>query len=63
LYLAPEAWTEKTSAIAGVDFEYLSIARDEIPEVVILSQPATRFHGAVPAMIEEVRNWWPAARK
>src|SRR6266436_940470 len=54
LYLAPEAWAEKTSAIAGADFEYLGIARDEIPEAAFRSQPATRFHGAVPALIEEV---------
>src|SRR6266436_1619946 len=56
LYLAPEAWAEKTSAIAGADFEYLGIARDEIPEAAFLSQPATRFHGAVPALIEEVQK-------
>src|SRR6267142_2213685 len=56
LYLAPEAWAEKTSAIAGADFEYLGIARNELPEAAFLSQPATRFHGAVPALIEEVQK-------
>jgi transcription-repair coupling factor (superfamily II helicase) len=56
LYLAPEAWAEKTSAIGGADFEYLGIARNELPEAAFLSQPATRFHGAVPALIEEVQK-------
>jgi transcription-repair coupling factor (superfamily II helicase) len=56
LYLAPEAWAERISAIAGADFEYLAIARNELPEVAFLSQPATRFHGAVPALIEEVQK-------
>jgi len=56
LYLAPEAWAVKTSAIAGADFEYLGIARTELPEAAFLSQPATRFHGAVPALIEEVQK-------
>jgi transcription-repair coupling factor (superfamily II helicase) len=56
LYLAPEAWAAKTAAIAGADFEYLGIAREGIPEAAFLSQPATRFHGVVPAMIEEVQK-------
>src|SRR5712671_3962876 len=56
LYLAPEAWTEKTTGIAGADFEYLSIANSALPEAAFVSQPVTRFHGAVPAMIEEVQK-------
>jgi transcription-repair coupling factor (superfamily II helicase) len=56
LYLSPEGWAEKTSALAGADFEYLGVARNEIPEVAFLSQPTSRFHGAVPAMIEEVQQ-------
>jgi transcription-repair coupling factor (superfamily II helicase) len=65
LYLTPENWREKTAALAGADFEYLAMARevheaDEAPEArteaAFLSQPATRFHGAVPAMIGEVQK-------
>src|SRR5258706_7984618 len=56
LYLAPEEWTQKTAAIAGADFEDLGIAGSELPEAAFLSQPTMRFHGAVPAMIEEVQN-------
>ena len=56
LYLTPESWREKTSALPGADFEYLAMAREGRTEAVFLSQPATRFHGAVPAMIEQVQK-------
>ncbi|MGP0098276.1 MAG: transcription-repair coupling factor, partial [Terriglobales bacterium] len=62
LYLTPEVWREKTASLAGADFEYLGLARaadegqGERPEAAFLSQPAARFHGAVPAMIEEVQK-------
>src|ERR1017187_5405620 len=68
LYLTPESWRETTAALPGADLEYLAIARQtdqtheahkahkERPEAAFLSQPATRFHGAVPAMIGEVQK-------
>jgi transcription-repair coupling factor (superfamily II helicase) len=65
LYLTPESWQEKTAALPGADFEYLAMAReareanganDKRAEAAFLSQPATRFHGAVPAMIEQVQK-------
>jgi transcription-repair coupling factor (superfamily II helicase) len=60
LYLTPESWRQKTAALSGADFEYLSLtregSRDSKSEVAFVSQPATRFHGAVPAMIEEVQK-------
>ncbi|MFY9842343.1 MAG: transcription-repair coupling factor [Terriglobales bacterium] len=56
LYLTPESWQEKIAALAGADFEYLAVAREGRTEAAFLSQPATRFHGAVPAMIEEVQK-------
>jgi transcription-repair coupling factor (superfamily II helicase) len=61
LYLTAEGWREKTAALAGVDFEYLAVAREaqdaeKRTEAAFLSQPATRFHGAVPAMIGEVQK-------
>src|SRR5450755_1905348 len=62
LYLTPESWREKTAALVGADFEYLAVARDAadsseaVAEAAFLSQPATRFHGAVPAMIEQVQK-------
>jgi transcription-repair coupling factor (superfamily II helicase) len=68
LYLTPESWRETTAALPGADFEYLAVAREahgdheapeapkERTEAAFLSQPATRFHGAVPAMIGEVQK-------
>ncbi|MGA2964928.1 MAG: transcription-repair coupling factor [Terriglobales bacterium] len=56
LYLTPESWREKTAALPGADFEHLALGREGATEAAFLSQPATRFHGAVPAMIEEVRR-------
>src|SRR4029077_1530192 len=65
LYLTPESWREKTAALSGADFEYLAVAREgpeahnahkKRAEAAFLSQPATRFHGAVPAMIEQVQK-------
>ncbi len=56
LYLTPDAWAEKTTRSPGADFEYLAIAGGERPEAAFLSRPTTRFHGAVPAMIEEVQK-------
>src|SRR5437660_1048572 len=65
LYLTPESWREKTAALSGADFEYLAMARgayeareanEERTEAAFLSQPATRFHGAVPAMIDQVQK-------
>ena len=69
LYLTPEAWQEKTAMRSGANLEYLSVERapslagGEVggvqvtnSEAAFLSQPATRFHGAIPAMIEEVQK-------
>ncbi len=68
LYLTPESWREKTSSLAGADLEYLDVERAPSPAALdlevgrailpaaFLSQPATRFHGNVPAMIEDVQK-------
>jgi len=56
LYLTPESWREKTASLPGADFEYLAVARAGRTEAAFLSQPATRFHGAVPAMIGQVQK-------
>jgi len=57
LYLVPEAWAGKTSTLPGADFEYLGVAKDGgMPEATFVSQPATRFHGAMPSVIEEVQK-------
>ena len=57
LYFVPDMWWQKAGGTTGVDLEHLAIARDENEEIVsFLTQPSPRFHGAVPAMLEEVKK-------
>ncbi|HZU41515.1 MAG TPA: transcription-repair coupling factor [Terriglobales bacterium] len=59
LYERPGRWRESLSSRVGADVEHLGIARPEtegIEEQVFSSQPAPKFHGAVPAMVEEVQR-------
>jgi transcription-repair coupling factor (superfamily II helicase) len=71
LYLPPETWTEQIRLRAGLDLEHLGVSvwqheseagfADVTPgvsaaAVEFASQPTTRFHGSVPAMVEEVRK-------
>ena len=58
LYLSPEKWWQKVAAHGGADLEHLGISYGEPDEssVSFLTQPSPRFHGAVPAMLEEVRK-------
>jgi transcription-repair coupling factor (superfamily II helicase) len=60
LYLPPEDWWQKTSTLPGADLEHLGIARgpdeNNQSEISFLTQPSPRFHGAVPAMLEEVQK-------
>ncbi|HEV3510103.1 MAG TPA: transcription-repair coupling factor [Candidatus Sulfotelmatobacter sp.] len=58
LYLPPDEWWQKIASRGGADLEHLGITRgeDEDSTVSLLTQPAPRFHGAVPAMLEEVKK-------
>ena len=66
LYLAPENWWAKTKSLPGADIEHLGITRgaNELNEgevgpessIQFLTQPSPRFHGQVPAMLEEVQK-------
>src|ERR1017187_8918125 len=58
LYLPPDDWWEKTSALPGADIEHLGITRslDDASEISFLTQPSPRFHGAVSAMLTEVQK-------
>ena len=57
LYLPPEGWWQKAATLTGADIEHLGITQgDETNSVSILTQPTPRFHGAVPAMLEEVQK-------
>jgi transcription-repair coupling factor (superfamily II helicase) len=60
LYLSPDVWAEKTAAWPGANFEHLGVARrdqqNDRADASFVSQPAPRFHGAMPTMIEEVKR-------
>ncbi len=57
LYFPPEQWWQMLGALPGADLEHLGITRPDHAEAVQFpSQPAPRFHGSVPAMLEEVQK-------
>jgi transcription-repair coupling factor (superfamily II helicase) len=57
LYVPPEDWWLKLATLPGAEIEHLGIERGEARESVTFhTQPAPRFHGAVPAMIEEAKK-------
>jgi transcription-repair coupling factor (superfamily II helicase) len=58
LYLPPDHWWQKVTTLTGADLEHLGITRSEDAEtaITLLTQPTPRFHGAVPAMLEEVKK-------
>ena len=58
LFIAPEDWWQKTATLPGANIEHLGITRSENTgeEISFLTQPTPRFHGAVPAMLEEVKK-------
>jgi transcription-repair coupling factor (superfamily II helicase) len=58
LYLPPDDWWKKLATLPGADVEHLGVTRPDgdSPSVTFLSQPASRFHGAVPAMLQQVQK-------
>ena len=57
LYIPPDGWWQKTASLTGANLEHLGISRgDESESITVLTQPTPRFHGAVPAMLEEVQK-------
>jgi len=57
LYLPPQGWWKKVTALSGADIEHLGITHGgEASSVTFLTQPTPRFHGAVPAMLEDVQK-------
>ncbi len=57
LYFPPDEWWRMLVAQPGADLEHLGITRpDQAEALQFQSQPAPRFHGSVPTMLEQVQN-------
>jgi transcription-repair coupling factor (superfamily II helicase) len=57
LYFPPEDLQKNLAVRHGAEIEHLGITRgDSIEPATFLSQPTSRFHGSVPAMLEEVQK-------
>ena len=64
LYVPPDEYREKVAGLAGADLEHLGITREQAREdFAFLTQPASRFHGDVPALLEEVKAHIAAGRR
>ncbi|HEY6250676.1 MAG TPA: transcription-repair coupling factor [Candidatus Angelobacter sp.] len=72
LYLAPEEWNERVAKLPGGDLQHLALEESRSPDdpitgspdlIQILSQPSRRFHGSIPAMVEEVNKLTAEGRR
>ena len=53
----PDDWWQKLSSMPGADVEHLGIERsDDAATISFHTQPTPRFHGSVPAMLEDVKK-------
>jgi transcription-repair coupling factor (superfamily II helicase) len=78
IYLPPQSWSELIAKLPGGSLEQLGLLRiaeaenklgltvPQVPEgnlVEFNSQPTMRFHGSVPAMVEEVKKLTAGGRR
>ncbi len=71
IYLPPQSWNDLVSHLRGGSLEHLGLLRiaraeeklglsdPELPDqqlIELTTQPTARFHGSVPAMVEEVKK-------
>jgi transcription-repair coupling factor (superfamily II helicase) len=78
IFLPPESWDQLIAGLPGGSLEQLGLLRiaqaenalglsePEVPQGTLAefsTQPASRFHGSVPAMVEEVRKLTAASQR
>lgn len=57
LYFEPAAWWDGLNHLPVADLEQLGITTADLSEEITFgSRPTTRFHGAIPVVVEEVRK-------
>jgi transcription-repair coupling factor (superfamily II helicase) len=56
LYFAPDDWWNRLGDWAVADLEQLGISEFGMEEIDFQTRPTTRFHGSIPAIVEEVRK-------
>jgi transcription-repair coupling factor (superfamily II helicase) len=56
LYFAPADLEQMLQRLTVVEAEHLGITRPDQEQIAVSSQPSMRFHGSVPAMVEEVKK-------
>jgi len=56
LYVPPHEWWNRAQTVPGADLEHLSLMTEGVETVELRSQPSPRFHGSIPAMLEEVKK-------
>src|SRR5437667_5494917 len=56
LYAPPEEWWGKLQSVPGADIQHLGVTRPGAESVEFHTQPSPRFHGSIPAMLEEVKK-------
>ncbi|HJW98977.1 MAG TPA: transcription-repair coupling factor [Terriglobales bacterium] len=67
IYFPPAEWNDRLTRTSGIDIERLGIstsndgAADD--QFTFHSRPTTRFHGSIPAMVEEVKTLTAAGRR
>ncbi len=55
LYLSPEDWKHRVAEQPSAELEQLGLGGSD-QQIELRSQPATRFHGSIPAMVDAVRQ-------
>ena len=56
LFTDPDAFWNKLGDLSAADLEQLGITSFETEEITFQSRPTTRFHGSIPAVVEEARK-------
>jgi transcription-repair coupling factor (superfamily II helicase) len=56
LHIPPDDWWDGLSDLPVADLEQLGISIPDAEEIVFSSRPTPRFHGSIPAVVEELRK-------